>query len=202
MKRVGEAEPLGQPGEDRVVVARLAIGRRRPGASRPAAGRRPSAPISSRSSVIVAGSTISAWRAVAVHARFVHDDRVRAGRRRRRSRSEILMMMERVAAGPIDQPDIGIGAGAGRCSRTRSPGCSSMSAMRATGMKSAMLLRPIGKVGSGTASGGLPVFEIDAQRIGEAAARQADLAEHRRQHERPSRPAARHARRAAATSSR
>ena len=36
-----------------------------------------------------------------------------------------------------------------------------MSAMRATGMKSAMLLRPAGTVGSGTASGGLPVFEVE-----------------------------------------
>jgi len=36
-----------------------------------------------------------------------------------------------------------------------------MSAIRATGMKSATLLRPVGSVGNGTASGGLPVFEVE-----------------------------------------
>ena len=36
-----------------------------------------------------------------------------------------------------------------------------MSAMRATGMKSAMLFRSIGNVGSGTANGGFPVLEVD-----------------------------------------
>jgi hypothetical protein len=35
-----------------------------------------------------------------------------------------------------------------------------MSAMRATGMNSATLLRPVGTFGSGTASGGFPVFEV------------------------------------------
>ncbi len=36
-----------------------------------------------------------------------------------------------------------------------------MSAMRATGMKSEMLFWPSGNVGSGTASGGFPVLEVD-----------------------------------------
>jgi hypothetical protein len=36
-----------------------------------------------------------------------------------------------------------------------------MSAIRATGMKSEMPLRPVGTVGNGTASGGLPVFEVE-----------------------------------------
>ncbi len=33
--------------------------------------------------------------------------------------------------------------------------------MRATGIKSEMLFRPVGTVGSGTAKGGLPVFEVE-----------------------------------------
>ena len=59
-----------------------------------------------------------------------------------------------------------------------------MSAMRATGMKSEMLLRPAAAVGSGTASGALAGVRCRAERIGEAAARQADLPQHRRQHDR------------------
>ena len=64
--------------------------------------------MSSRSSVIVAGSTMSAWRAVAVQAQFVHDQRV--DRREGAAQPvEVLVVMERVAAGPVDQPDVGIG---------------------------------------------------------------------------------------------
>src|SRR5580704_3896450 len=46
--------------------------------------------MSLRSSVVVVGSTISAWRAVAVH------------------HGSCLMMMERVAARPIDEANVGI----------------------------------------------------------------------------------------------
>ena len=49
-------------------------------------------------------------------------------------------------------------------------------------MKSLMLLRPCGRVGTGTATAGFPVFEVEPKRIGEAAARQPDLAEQCRQH--------------------
>ena len=64
---------------------------------------------------------------------------------------EILMMMERVAAGPVDQADVGIGAGLAVVAIGRRRDCSSMSAMRATGMNSATPLRPCGRVGIGTA---------------------------------------------------
>ena len=58
-----------------------------------------------------------------------------------------------------------------------------MSAMRATGMKSRDAVAPLRQRGSGTALSGVPVIRQRAERIVEAAAGQADLAEHRGQHD-------------------
>ena len=183
VKRVGEAEPLGQPGEDRVVVARLAVGRHGP-------VHRDQQRIAGGGADILAlqrdrrrQHDIGMTRGRGPR-RLVHDRPCPGGQKASRSRAEMLMMVERVAAGPIDQPDIRDRSGAGRCSRTPRPGCSSMSAMRATGMKSSMPLRPTGIVGSGTATRRLAGVRDRAQRKGKAAARQPDLAEHRRQHDR------------------
>ena len=41
--------------------------------------------------------------------RLVHDDRVRRAPTRARSRREVLVVMERVAARPVDELDVGIG---------------------------------------------------------------------------------------------
>ena len=73
--------------------------------------------MSSRSSVIVAGSTMSAWRAIGGPGGLVHDDRVRPGEGAPQA-VQILVVMERVAAGPVDEPDVGIGQRLRRCSRT------------------------------------------------------------------------------------
>ena len=61
------AEPPRQRGEDGIIVARLAdrLDRLLHGDAR--SGRAAREPMSLRSSVVVAGSTMSAWRAVAVH---------------------------------------------------------------------------------------------------------------------------------------
>ena len=64
-------------------------------------------PMSLRSSDVVAGSTMSAWRAVAVH----HGSCTTTVSGLLPGAAElvgVLMMMERIAAGPIDQPDVRI----------------------------------------------------------------------------------------------
>ena len=73
---LARAEALGEIGEDLVIVARLADRARRIRCIATSSGSLAAAPISSRSSVIVAGSTMSACRAVAVQASLVHDQRV------------------------------------------------------------------------------------------------------------------------------
>ena len=107
-ERLRKAQPLGQPGKNGVIVARLAIRRRPPGASPPAADRPPEPPISSRSSVIVAGKHDVGVARRRGPGRFMHDHRVRPGKRPAQP-VEILVVVERIAAGPIDQPDVGIG---------------------------------------------------------------------------------------------
>ena len=68
-------------------------------------------PTSLRSSVVVAGSTMSAWRAVGVHQLSLHDDGLRLLPGALQP-VEVLVVMERIAAGPIDQLDVGIGVAA------------------------------------------------------------------------------------------
>ncbi len=89
--------------------------------------------MSSRSSVVVAGRTMSAWRAIAVQ--YGSCTTIVSGRRERPAQAvEVLVVVERVAAAPSGR--------AATCGYVRrspsksngSPGCSSMSAIRATGM--------------------------------------------------------------------
>src|SRR3954463_13469380 len=65
--------------------------------------------MSSRSSVIVAGSTMSACRAVAVQASSCTTSVSTPGKGLAQ-RVEVLVVMEGIAAGPVDQADIRIGA--------------------------------------------------------------------------------------------
>ena len=143
-----DAQRGREPGEDRVVVARLAewLGDR--GAWRRRAGRVRPAPMSLRSSVVVAGSDDVGVAGGRRPERLVHDDGV--GRAERAAQPvQVLVVVERVAARPVHEPDVGVGAASARRSRNGSPGCSSMSATRATGMNVRdRVARPAGTVGS------------------------------------------------------
>jgi hypothetical protein len=75
------------------------------------------APMSSRSSDIVAGSTMSANRAIGVQA-LSWQMMVSTRAKGLAQAVEVLMVMERVAAGPVDQLDIRIGHMRGRYIRT------------------------------------------------------------------------------------
>ena len=70
-------------------------------------------PTSLRSSVVVAGSTMSAWRAVGVHqvSCTITVSRLLPGALQP---VEVLMVVERIAARPVDQPDVGSKCTAGR----------------------------------------------------------------------------------------
>ena len=64
--------------------------------------------MSLRSSVIVAGSTMSAWRAIGVqNGSWTTIVSGRASARRRRF--EVLVVVEGVAAAPVHEPDVGVG---------------------------------------------------------------------------------------------
>ena len=63
--------------------------------------------MSSRSRVVVAGRTMSAMRAVGVHHgswTTTVSGRCQAAR----EPVEVLVVVERVAAGPVDEPDVGV----------------------------------------------------------------------------------------------
>ena len=157
-------------------------------------------PMSFRSSVIDAGSTMSAWRAIGVQNALVDDDRLRPGERLAQP-PEVLVVMERVAAAPVHEADLGIGEPAAieveRLARmeqhVRQPGEGDERADAVLSLRQRRRPHAQGRPAD------VPERTIA---LAESAARQADLAEHRRQrHREPSGPA-RRARRAGASSSR
>ena len=91
--------------------------------------------MSSRSRVVVAGSTMSAMRAVGVQ-NCSWNTMVSGLRQASMQAVEVLVVVERIAARPVDQPDVGIGELAAVVAIPCRRDCSSMSVMRATGMKS------------------------------------------------------------------
>ena len=141
--------------------------------------------MSSRSSVVVAGSTMSAALARCGPVLLVDDDGLGLAPGADQA-VQVLMMVERVAARPIDQRNVGIAMRAAviaeACARVQQH-----VGRRATGMKS----RPGSCLAAASRPAGSRAY-MHADRVGaaiaqpEAAARQADLAQHGgKRHHRP-----------------
>ncbi len=133
VERVAHAEPFRQRAEDVEVVARLRVRFDR-------ALHREQIRVARRTADVVAfergrsGQHDVGMPRGRRPPRFVHDDRVGFGERIAQA-EEILVVMERVAAGPVDEVHVGIGQRARRrtrpcrrdraaCRRRARPGCS------------------------------------------------------------------------------
>ena len=130
----------------------------------------------------------SSWPAA--RCRRAAPSRSRTARARRRCRAapnaaaqpvQVLVVVERVAAGPVHEPDVGVGVAAAVVVEGLARVSSSMSAIRATGMNVSTGLRPCGRRRQRIGDSRLPASAIDAVAVAEAAAGQADLAEQRGQ---------------------
>ena len=175
-----DAETLRQPGEDIVIVARFAVRADR-------AVHRDHQRVAGRRADILAlqgdrrrQDDVGVARGRGPR-RLMHDDRVRTGKGAAQT-AEILMMVERVAAGPVDQLDIGIGQ-----------------ALAVVVERFAGVQQHVGdardrdEIGDAVAADRqgrqrhrerrFAGIRGRAQRIGKAAARQPDLAEQRGQHD-------------------
>ncbi len=153
MNAVRDAEPRREAGEDRVVVARFAD--RRDRLLHRDMLRSPTAlPMSSRSSIVVAGKhDVGEFRLR--RPVLLMDDHRLGPLPGAHELVDVLVVVERIAARPVDQADIGI-AQALPVIGESAPGSSSMSAMRATGMKSRTLLCPCGRRGPEKGGRSLP----------------------------------------------
>ncbi len=130
----GSSQPFGQASEDGEVVPSLA------GRSDDPVHGHDAGVVARRTDVVALERDGGRQHDVRMPSRrgpvgLVHDDRLGLGRNASSQPAEVLVVVEGVAPGPVDQPDIGDRPAPDRRSRTVHPGCSSMSATRATGMK-------------------------------------------------------------------
>ena len=133
--------------------------------------------------------------------RLVHDDGLRPLPGAAQP-VEILMVVERIAAGPIDQPDVGIGRALAVVVVALAGMEQAVGDARRRDRELRRVGQSVGIVGPGNSSGGSAIPAARAVAEAEPAARQPDLAEARRQAAPAPNRAARHGRRAAATRTR
>ena len=178
-ERFAGAEAFGQIGEDRVIVPRLTIGRRNP------RHRHQQGIVGTAADILALQRHGRGQHEIGVArgrgpAQFMHHQRIDL-RESAPQAIEILMMMERVAAGPVDQADVGIGQGL------------AVVAIRAAGIE-----QHVGDAGDRDEFGdgvaalrqrrqrhrivAASVIGDRAERVGVAAARQADLPQRRGEH--------------------
>ena len=198
-ERLARAEALGDAGEDRVVVPRLADRVDEP-------VHRDQVVVARRAGDVVAlegrwstGSTMSACLASAVQNGSLHDDGLGPPPGPHQP-VQVLVVVERVAAGPVDEPDVGVGQPPAveveRLARVEQHVGDPRHRDEALAPGSGPAAGPA----RGTGGPGWPTPFSGRVAEAEAAARQADLAEHRGQRDRRASRAARRGRCAAPTS--
>lgn len=137
------------------------------------------APMSSRSSVIVQGSTMSAWRAVAVQA-VSWTTKVSSAQGRGQA-LQILMVVEGAAPGPVGQPDVRVAMACAVVVEGRA-GVEQHVADARDGNEVAHAIAALRQSRGADRVAALAIVGQRAQRVVVAAAGQAQLAQRGRQH--------------------